>query len=164
MLKELLTARMFAAATLRWLSAEILPEVQDLLAKGLTVFCVAINDQTIAAFGLADSLRPDSHIVVNELQKRSIAVSIVSGDDAGAVEAVAAKLGISAGHVRSRCTPGGKQEYVQNVMKDQKKIVIFCGDGSNDAVALAQADIGVHMNSASDVARLLLTSSLYAHT
>ncbi len=148
----------------RWLSAEILPEVQDLLAKGLTVFCVAINDQTIAAFGLADSLRPDSHIVVNELQKRSIAVSIVSGDDAGAVEAVAAKLGISAGHVRSRCTPGGKQEYVQNVMKDQKKIVIFCGDGSNDAVALAQADIGVHMNSASDVARLLLTSSLYAHT
>jgi len=137
----------------RWLSAEILPEVQDLLAKGLTVFCVAINDQTIAAFGLADSLRPDSHIVVNELQKRSIAVSIVSGDDAGAVEAVAAKLGISAGHVRSRCTPGGEQEYVQNVMKDQKKIVIFCGDGSNDAVALAQADIGVHMNSASDVAQ-----------
>jgi Cd2+-exporting ATPase len=137
----------------RWLSAEILPEIQDLLAKGLTVFCVAMNDQTIAAFGLSDSLRPDSHSVVTELQKRNIAVSIVSGDDAGAVEAVAAKLGIPASHVRSRCTPGDKQEYLKKLMTEEKKIVIFCGDGTNDAVALAQADVGVHMNSGSDVAQ-----------
>jgi Cd2+-exporting ATPase len=137
----------------RWLSAEILPEVQDLLAKGLTVFCVAMNGQTIAAFGLSDSLRPDSHSIVTELQKRNIAVSIVSGDDAGAVKAVAAKLGIPASHVRSRCTPSDKQEYLKNLITEEKKIVIFCGDGTNDAVALAQADIGVHMNSGSDVAQ-----------
>lgn len=137
----------------RWLIAENHPKVQDLLAKGLTVFCVAIDNQPVAAFGLSDSLRPDSHAVITELQKRGIAVSIVSGDDAGPVEAVAAKLGIQASHVRSRCTPRDKQAYLQNLMTDEKNIVVFCGDGTNDAVALAQADIGVHMNSGSDVAQ-----------
>lgn len=137
----------------RWLSAEIHPEVQDLLAKGLTVFCVAMDGQVIAAFGLSDSLRADSGAVITELQKRGIAVSIVSGDDAGAAEVVAVKLGIQSSHVRSRCTPSDKQEYLKKLMTDENKIVIFCGDGTNDAVALAQADIGVHMNSGSDVAQ-----------
>lgn len=137
----------------RWLIAENHPKVHDLLAKGLTVFCVAIDNQLVAAFGLSDSLRPDSHAVITELQKRGIAVSIVSGDDAVVVEAVAAKLGIQASYVRSRCTPGNKQEYLKNLMMDEKEIVVFCGDGTNDAVALAQTDIGVHMNSGSDVAQ-----------
>ncbi len=55
--------------------------------------------------------------------------------------------------MRSRCTPSDKQVYLKNLMTDEKKVVIFCGDGTNDAVALAQADIGVHMNSGSDVAQ-----------
>ena len=137
----------------RWLSAEFHPEVQDLLAKGLTVFCVAMDDRLVAAFGLTDSLRLDSRAVITELQKRGIAISIVSGDDAGPVEAVAAKLGIQSTYVRSRCTPGDKQEYLKKLMTDENTTVIFCGDGTNDAVALAQADIGVHMNSGSDVAQ-----------
>ncbi|KAK5202756.1 hypothetical protein LTR41_011500 [Exophiala xenobiotica] len=94
----------------RWLSAETLPEVQDLFAKGLTVFRVAMNEQLIAVFGLSDCQTP-----------------IPS------------------------CTPGDKQVYLKNLMTDEKKVVIFCGDGANDAVALAQADIGVHMNSGSEV-------------
>ena len=137
----------------QWLSAESRTEVQDLLAQGLTVCCVTMNDQVIAAFGLSDSLRPDAHSVVIELQRRKIAVSIVSGDTAGTVKTIAAELGIPATHVRSRCTPVQKQEYLKSLMAKEKQIVIFCGDGTNDAVALAQADIGVHMNSGSDVAQ-----------
>lgn len=137
----------------RWLSAETHPEVQDLLSKGLTVFCVALDKRLLAAFGLSDSLRPDSRAVITELQKRGIAVSIVSGDDADAVEVVALKLGIQPSQVRSRCTPGDKQEYLKKLTTEENQVVLFCGDGTNDAVALAQADIGVHMNSGSDVAQ-----------
>jgi len=136
-----------------WLQANTLPEVQGLLAKGLTVFGVAMNGQPIAVFGLSDSLRPESYSVVAELRKRNIAVSIVSGDDAGAVEAVAIKLNIPANLVRSRCTSADKQDYLKSLMTDEKRIVIFCGDGTNDAVALAQANIGVHLGNGSDVAQ-----------
>ena len=137
----------------RWLNAEALPEVQTLHLKGLTGFCVTMNNRVIAAFGLSDSLRPDSHLVTRELQRRNIAVSIISGDDAAAVEAVARKVNIPLSQVRSRCTPSDKQAYIKELMTDNKETILFCGDGTNDAVALAQADIGVHMNSGSDVAQ-----------
>ncbi|MCJ1233585.1 hypothetical protein MMC14_001543 [Varicellaria rhodocarpa] len=137
----------------RWLSVETFPDIQALLSKGLTVFGVVMNEQLIAAFGLSDTLRPDSHYVITQLQKRNIPVSIVSGDDTGAVEFVAANLGIPTTHVRSRCMPSDKQEYLKNLMTDGKKIVVFCGDGTNDALALTQANIGVHLNSGSDVAQ-----------
>jgi Cd2+-exporting ATPase len=136
-----------------WLSTESHPQVQDLLSRGLTVFGVAKGDQLIAVYGLSDSLRPDSHSVVAELQKRNIAISIVSGDDASAVDAIAAKLNVPPTHVRSRCTPKDKQDYLKALMRDGNSTILFCGDGTNDAVALAQADIGVHMNSGSDVAQ-----------
>jgi Cu2+-exporting ATPase len=136
-----------------WLSAKILSEVQDLLVKGLTVFCVAMNNQVIAAFGLSDSLRLDSCVVITELQKRNITVSIVSGDDAGTVKAVALKLSILTTHVRSKCTSSNKQEYLRNLMTNERRIVLFCSNNTNDAVALAQADIDIHMNSDSNVAQ-----------
>ena len=136
----------------RWLSANERPEIQNLLAMGLTAVGVTMDERLIAVFGLSDSLRPESHFVVTELQKRNIGVSIISGDDAGAVNGVAAKLDIPLCHVRSRCTPGGKQEYLKRLAADGEKKVLFCGDGTNDAVALAQADIGVHINTFSDVA------------
>lgn len=137
----------------RWLAAENLPEVQAFLLKGLTVFGVAMNNRVIAAFGLSDPLRPESCLVITELQKRNITISIVSGDDAGAVEAVALQLNIPSSQVRSRCKPSDKQAYVKDLMTDEKNTVLFCGDGTNDAVALAQADIGVHVNGGSDVAQ-----------
>lgn len=136
-----------------WLEVEGHPFVGGLLARGLTVFCVASGDELVAAFGLEDSLRPDAAEVVAELGRRGIAVSMVSGDDAGAVRAVASTLGLPAARVQARCTPAGKQAYVRELMERGGGVVLFCGDGTNDAVALAQADIGVHMNEGTDVAQ-----------
>lgn len=137
----------------RWLCADAHPQVQILLAQGLTVFGITVNGELVAAYGLSDSLRPESEFVVTELQKRNITVSIISGDDAGPVDAVAAKLNIPPIRVKSKCTPGDKRDYLSNLKAEQGSKILFCGDGTNDAVALAQADIGVHINTGSDVAQ-----------
>ncbi|KAI0838886.1 heavy metal translocatin [Hypoxylon sp. FL0890] len=148
------------AGNSRWLATESHPLVQEAHSKGFSTFCVTINSELEAVFGLTDTVRPDVLLTIVELQKRNIAVSILSGDDDRTVEAVAANLGIPRENALSRCSPADKQTYIQKLLsekKDGKKhqpVVVFVGDGTNDAVALAQATIGVHVNSGvSDVAQ-----------
>lgn len=139
-----------------WLAVETEPPVTLLLSQDRTVFCISLGEDLLAIYGLDDTLRPDAKPVVSELQKRGIAVSLVSGDDNGAVQKTARHLGIPASHTRSRCSPADKQKYVQALMAPHKspQTVLFCGDGTNDAVALAQAHIGLHMASGgTDVAQ-----------
>lgn len=136
-----------------WLAVQTVPRVASLLSQGRTVFCVSLGDELLAAYGLDDTLRPDAKSVVSELQKRDIAVSLVSGDDDGAVQRIGRELGIPSPQVRSRCSPGDKQKYVKAIMDHKDRIVLFCGDGTNDAVALAQATIGLHMNTGTDIAQ-----------
>lgn len=137
----------------RWLSFQDLPEVQNLLGKGLTVFGVAIEDKPLAVFGLSDRIRSETKLVLAELKRRKIAISIVSGDDAGATENLAAKLDIPLSNVRSQCTPADKQKYIKTLAAEGHECTLFCGDGTNDAVALAEADIGVHMSTGSEMAQ-----------
>lgn len=141
------------AGNSRWLGVESLPQVQSLLSRNLTVLCVVVKNELRAIFGLEDSIRPDALATVNSLTNSGISVSIVSGDDDGAVQSIAAILGIPSSHAKSRCSPVEKQKYIQTIMATSSGTTIFCGDGTNDAVALAQASIGVHVNSGTDVAR-----------
>ena len=130
----------------RWLRVENLSPVRSLLSKGLTVLCATQEDRLVAVFGLEATLRDDASTVVTRLVERGISVSIISGDETGAVEKAALNLGISQESVRARCTPQEKQQYVKELMDADNNIVLFCGDGVNDAAALAQASVGVHMN------------------
>ncbi|KAH9905026.1 copper-translocating P-t [Xylariomycetidae sp. FL2044] len=151
------------AGNSRWLNVSSEPRVCAIIEKGYTAFCVTINGSLVGVMGLEDSLRPDASETVAKLQQRGIIVSLLSGDDDGAVCSVARELGIAEPNVRSRCTPGDKQAYIQNLIatpistepgKSQKApVVVFCGDGTNDAAALAQATIGVHVNEGTDVAQ-----------
>ena len=130
----------------RWLGVEDLAPVRSLLSKDLTVLCATQGDRLTAVFGLEASLREDASTVVTNLVERGIAVSIMSGDEIGAVHKVATKLGISHELVRARCTPREKQQHVKGLMQAANNTVLFCGDGVNDAAALSQASVGVHMN------------------
>ncbi|KIX03730.1 copper-translocating P-type ATPase [Rhinocladiella mackenziei CBS 650.93] len=142
-----------SAGNCRWLGMGNHVTVQDFLSRGLTVFCVVMDTQLDAVFGLEDSVRPDSYSVISELQRRGISVSIVSGDDDGAVQKLASTLSIPPSQVRSRCLPKDKLEFLQEIMTDKRSVVIFCGDGTNDAPALAQANIGIHVNEGSEIAQ-----------
>ncbi|CAK7208928.1 hypothetical protein SCUCBS95973_000279 [Sporothrix curviconia] len=145
------------AGNSRWLNLAPDAVVQSVLSRGYTAFCFTIGGSVAAIFGLEDSIRPDAISTVKTLLHRGIAVHIISGDDDGAVRSVAAQLHISETNIRSRCTPADKQAYIQDLIEGRvspdrttksckKPVVMFCGDGTNDAVALAQATIGVHMN------------------
>ncbi|KAJ5189677.1 hypothetical protein N7491_008278 [Penicillium cf. griseofulvum] len=144
------------AGNSRWLNLSENELVQPILAQGYTVFCFTIDNTLQAVYGLEDELRPDTASTIETLHNRGVSVHVVSGDDDGAVQSLASKLSIPGGNVRSRSSPADKKDYVQTLLDTgnrKKPVVVFCGDGTNDAVALAQATIGVHMNEGTDVAQ-----------
>ena len=142
------------AGNSRWLGLEAIPQIQSLLSQGFTVFCVMIGNRIAAVLGLNDTIRSDAKEVVDSLIARGISVSIVSGDDAGAVQSVAAQLNVPVSNVRSCCLPIDKKKYV-NAISDLHpgSVVLFCGVGTNDAIAIAQASVCVHINEGSDVSQ-----------
>ncbi|KAI0167379.1 E1-E2 ATPase-domain-containing protein [Pestalotiopsis sp. NC0098] len=158
------SGQILRAGNSRWLNVSTDSRVSTILDQGFTSFCFTIDGSLAAVFGLEDSLRSDALETVTKIRERGITVSLISGDDEGAVRSIAAQLGILDINVQSRCTPADKQEFVKNLLtqtmspsnpdkKPKTPVVIFCGDGTNDAVALAQATIGIHMNEGSDVAQ-----------
>lgn len=146
-----------------WLGLEAHPLVKSLLSKGLTVTCFTVDGDIAAIYGLQDTLRADASSIISQLQRRNIAIHILSGDDDGAVQSVASQLSIASNNVRSRCSPVDKRAYIEALQaepsppqaskKTRKSAIMFVGDGTNDAVALAQATIGVHMSSGTDIAQ-----------
>jgi heavy metal translocating P-type ATPase len=136
-----------------WLGVEDFPSVKETLLLGVSMFCVLVNRELVAVFGLKDLLRPDAIRVINELKKRSVEISIVSGDNQESVKSVASVLDVPESHVRFRCSPADKQMYVKQMLAPPKSVVMFCGDGTNDAVALAQASIGMHIDGGTDIAQ-----------
>lgn len=121
----------------------------------LSIFCVEYASTPIAIFGLTNPLRANALPVVRTLQANDIKVHIVSGDSTPAVEAVATQLDISRAYVRARCTPEDKYNYIRRIQQyHPSAVVLFCGDGTNDAPALKRAHVGVHMasHSGTDVA------------
>lgn len=151
------------AGNSRWLALSDDPRVRSMLSKGFSTFCFTIDDKLVAVFGLQDTLRPDAASAIDHLRRSGINVHILSGDDNGAVKEIASQLNVPEDTVRSRCSPADKQTYINSLLaapstapstgKARKPIVMFVGDGTNDAVALAQATIGVHVSSGTDIAQ-----------
>lgn len=135
-----------------WLDIETRPGISTLVAQGMTLLCVAVETEPVAVFGLKSNLRPEAASVIADLRKSGLECHIVSGDTSKVVNDVAQAVGIPITNVASRHSPAQKQGYVQGLMASNK-IVLFCGDGTNDAVAVAQANVGVQIGAASAVTR-----------
>jgi P-type E1-E2 ATPase len=118
------------------------------------------------SFELMDRPRAEAIMVVKELHARGLKVHMLSGDNDGAVNQVAATLYIPLEHTKARCNPEGKMNYIRDLQEPGKAIVMFLGDGTNDSAALKQAHVGVHLNEGSDVAKsaadvVLMTTRLH---
>ncbi len=102
----------------------------------------------LLAFG--DELKPTAAAAIAGLQALGLRTVLLSGDNSGAANAVAARLGIT--EVRAEVLPGQKSEIVEALKQGGRLRVAMVGDGINDAPALAAADVGIAMSTGTDVA------------
>jgi P-type E1-E2 ATPase len=118
-------------------------------AEGATVVCLAVDGALAGVLVLADRVRPDAADAVLALGRMGCEVVMFTGDARGTAMAVAARVGI--GRVEARMSPMGKAEAVA-AMRAAGRRVVMVGDGVNDAPALVEADVGIAMGRATDVA------------
>eukprot|EP00759_Apiculatamorpha_spiralis_P041592 PhF_6_TR40191/c0_g1_i1/m.59632/K17686/copA, ATP7; Cu+-exporting ATPase len=105
---------------------------------------------------LKDRVRPEARLIVEELLQRNIDVHLLSGDVTASVEAVGTLLNIPPECVHAEVLPDSKTNFVQDLVNESyggsnDGIVMFVGDGVNDAGALCAAHVGVAMASATDI-------------
>ncbi len=137
-----------------WLHEEWAIEVDPALiagheAAGATPIVVAIDGAVAGVIVLADTLKPTSVLVIERLRALGLDPVLLTGDNEGAAEAVAAQLGID--DVRAGVTPAGKLDVIRQLQADGH-VVAMVGDGVNDAAALAAADLGIAMGGGTDAA------------
>lgn len=116
--------------------------------QSATIVHVAKNGEYVGWIAIADEIKEDSKLAIDQLRKMGTTV-MLTGDNDGVAQNVAVNLGIDECH--SKLLPQDKVEVV-NTLK-QRGVVAFVGDGINDAPVLATADVGIAMGAmGSDVA------------
>ncbi|TGZ80878.1 heavy metal translocatin [Ascodesmis nigricans] len=130
------------------------PIVRKNLQAAQSVFTLSRDHELVAMFSLKDDkIRPEVPAVLKALRDRDIEIYIFSGDRSEAVTPIARELGIPAANVFADCYPEDKRARLEILKKpDQSGAVVFVGDGTNDAIALAAADIGVSLSQATEMA------------
>lgn len=123
--------------------------------------------QVLALLAFGDEPKPGAREALAALKARGIRTVMISGDNRGAAEAMARRLGLdpAAGEVMAEVLPGDKAAQIQLLQRGnaanvksgagsapQPRIVAMVGDGVNDAPALAAADVGMAMGNGTDVA------------
>ena len=124
-------------------------EAQRLGSEGKTPLYAAIDGQLAAMIAVADPIKPTTKPAIDALHALGLKVAMITGDNRHTAEAIAKQLGID--EVVAEVLPGGKVETVQR-LKAQYGTLAYVGDGINDAPALAEADVGLAIDTGTDIA------------
>jgi len=166
------TIPLIRLGSLKWLrdSGVDLPPAQKFVnewsARGATVLGLAADNRILGALALRDTVKPRAGDVVARLNQKGKAVYLITGDNRLTAMAIARQVGIPEANVYAEIRPERKAEIVQELQRTGTRVA-FVGDGINDAPALEQADLGIAVSRASDVAReaadiILLRSDIQA--
>ncbi|MFD5653385.1 heavy metal translocating P-type ATPase [Streptomyces sp. NPDC127039] len=116
---------------------------ERLRGGGETVICLAHNQDLIGMLGVSDALRAEASTVVDQLRDLGVTrILLLTGDAPEAAHVVADSLGIT--EVHAHALPEGKLQLIRD-LRAEGHTVAMVGDGTNDAPALALADIGISM-------------------
>ncbi len=118
-------------------------------AEGATVVFVAIDNKLAAILAITDPIKKSTPAALKTLHELGLKVVMLTGDAEATAKAVATKLGIDEFH--AGVSPEEKHDFVRK-LKDEGKMVAMCGDGINDAPALAEANVGIAMGTGTGVA------------
>lgn len=114
-----------------------------------TVLFVGVNGRIDAIIGIADQIKPSSPIAIERLKKSGIEVHMLTGDNEHTAGSIARQTGIN--NFKACLLPEDKADYIKT-LQQQGKVVAMAGDGINDALAMAQADVSMAMGNGSDIA------------
>ncbi len=157
------SARSFLIGSLRWMDEltvgmdAMASRAAELQAQGATVSAMAERTgqgvMLRALMAFADEPKPGAKEALAALRARGMKIVMISGDNQGAAQAMARRLGLKpeAGEVMAEVLPGDKAARVV-ALTEGGHTVLMVGDGVNDAPALAAADVGMAMSNGTDVA------------
>ena len=114
-----------------------------------SVFYFVIDEEVVAIYELRDKVKDGAKELVNSLKNKGIQTIMLTGDHVNIAKKVALEVGIE--NYNYNQTPQSKAKFIEALHVENKHVVMV-GDGVNDILALAQADIGIVMGSGSDIA------------
>lgn len=126
-----------------------LKDIHTLTSQGKTPIFLATDKEVKAIFGIADTIKDNVREAIAELHRLWIKSVMLTGDNKQTAEHIASLVWID--DVRAEVLPHQKADVVRS-LKEEWMIVAMCGDGVNDAPALAEADVGIAMGTGTDVA------------
>jgi Cu+-exporting ATPase len=134
--------------------------------QGATIVGLASDKTLLGLFAVRDTVKPNAARVVEQLRRLGMKIFLVTGDNSLTAASIARQIGIPAENVFAEVRPEQKAGFVKK-LQAQDEGVAFVGDGINDAPALTQADLGIAVSRASDIAReaadiILLKSEIEA--
>ena len=130
--------------------AQLQPIVEKISKSGGTPLAVAKNDRILGVIHLKDIVKGGIRERFSELRQMGIRTVMITGDNPLTAAAIAAESGVD--DFLAQATPEDKLKLIREEQA-KGKLVAMCGDGTNDAPALAQADVGVAMNTGTMAAR-----------
>jgi len=131
-------------------AAELKRTTDEIARGGMTPLAVERNGRLLGAIALKDVVKAGVRDRFAELRRMGIRTVMITGDNPLTAAAIAAEAGVD--DFLAEATPEDKLALIRTEQTGGK-LVAMCGDGTNDAPALAQADVGVAMNTGTQAAR-----------
>ena len=138
------------AANLKFIGGTPPDGIESRLARGCTIIFVELDGDLSGYIVLSDTVRDDSAQMLGQLARLGVQPVLLTGDNEGAANAIAAQLKIR--EVYAGCLPEDKLNRLDDIRRSGKAVCMI-GDGVNDAPALRKADVGIAMGGVgSDIA------------
>ena len=127
-------------------TGDVHQRLEELSRAGRTVVVVGNEEHVCGFIALADTIRPETQTVMQDLQKAGIEhVILLTGDNRGTAETIAREAGIA--EVRPELLPADKVDAVESLVRQYRQVAMV-GDGINDAPAMGRASLAIAMGAA----------------